>query len=146
MITALANLPSCQLIAMKKQTHQEKSKALSTPVTTFATAPKTLFVATTTAMVLVLAIYLLRLDHVVGLYGDDGWYALLAKALATGQGYTLINLPTSEIKPAFPPGFPFLLSLAWRLAPQFPQNLWLLKAVSIMAMFGVGLVAYYYFV
>ncbi|MBL8190262.1 MAG: hypothetical protein JNK38_19755, partial [Acidobacteria bacterium] len=49
-----------------------------------------------------LLIYLLRLDRVVGLFVDDGWYVLLAKSLATGQGYSLINSPSSGILPLYP--------------------------------------------
>ncbi|MGH9842517.1 MAG: hypothetical protein ACREEM_27565, partial [Blastocatellia bacterium] len=49
------------------------------------------------------------------------------------------------ITPLYPPGFPFILSLFFRLSPQFPQNLWLLKSVSIAAMLGVGVATYYYF-
>ncbi len=94
---------------------------------------------------LCLAVYLLRLDRVAGLLQDDGWYLLLAKALASGQGYTLINSPTAGIPPLYPPGFPALLSLVFRIAPQFPENLYLLKAVSMLAMFGVGLASYWYF-
>jgi hypothetical protein len=89
--------------------------------------------------------YLLRLDRAIGMFGDDAWYALLGKALATGDGYTLINSPSPGILPIYPPAFPWLLSLVFRLAPQFPQNLWLLKSVSIAAMLGVGLLTYYYF-
>ncbi len=44
-------------------------------------------------------VYLLRLDRVVGMFMDDAWYALLGQALATGQGYTLINSPTPGILP-----------------------------------------------
>ncbi len=95
---------------------------------------------------LTLAIYLLRVDRVIGLMGDDSWYVLLAKALATGHGYTLINSPTPGIVPLYPPAFPFLLSLAWRILPQFPENLWLLKGVSILAMMLVGWFSYRYFV
>jgi hypothetical protein len=91
------------------------------------------------------AVYLLRYDHVAGFMVDDAWYILLAKAIATGQGYTLINSPSPGIMPFYPPGFPFLLSLVFRVAPHFPQNLWLLKGVSILAAFGAGLVAYRYF-
>lgn len=76
---------------------------------------------------------------------DDAWYVLLAKALATGQGYTLINSPTAGIMPFYPPGFPFLLSFVFRVAPDFPQNVWLLKSISVAAMFGVGAVCYYYY-
>lgn len=90
-------------------------------------------------------IYLLRLDHVVGMAVDDAWYILLAKALATGEGYQMINSPTPGIRPITPPVFPALLAAFWRLRPDFPANLWLLKSVSIAAMLGVGAVAVVYF-
>lgn len=97
------------------------------------------------ALLLFVVIYGLRLDPVVGMFNDDAWYVLLAKALAAGHGYTLINAPTPGITPLYPPAFPFLLSLVFRMAPQFPQNVWLLKGVSILAMLGVGLVARSYY-
>jgi hypothetical protein len=97
------------------------------------------------AVVLFLAIYLLRLDSIVGLFVDDAWYALLSKSLATGDGYQLINSPSPGMRPVYPPGFPFLLSLAYRLYPHFPENVWLLKAVSILAMAGVGAATYRHF-
>src|SRR5437016_5848515 len=90
------------------------------------------------ALSLFLTIYILRLDHVVGLIKDDAWYVLSAKALASGQGYTLINSPTPGMLPFYPPALPWLLSLVFRFSPQFPQNLWLLKSVSIAAMLGIG--------
>src|SRR4026207_2092361 len=99
----------------------------------------------TGALILFFTIYLLRLDKVVGQVVDDAWYVLLAKSLATGNGYTLINSPSPGIIPFYPPVFPMLLSLAYRLSPDFPNNVWLLKSVSIAAMMGVGLVAFYYF-
>ena len=99
-----------------------------------------------TALAFCLVIYLLRLDHVVGQAWDDAWYVLLAKALATGHGYTLINAPVSGIMPSlYPPAFPWLLSTVYRLGPEFPGNIWLLKSVSIAAMLGAGVVAYKYF-
>src|SRR5207245_75707 len=73
--------------------------------------------------------YLPRLDDVCGLFSDDAWYVLLARALATGEGYTLTNLPTPGVAPVYPPGFPLLLSLVFRMAPDFPGNVVLLKAV-----------------
>lgn len=79
-------------------------------------------------------LYGVRMDDVAGQMSDDAWYIVLAKALAEGEGYTLINSPSPGIMPLYPPGFPFLLSLAWRLAPSFPENVWVLKSVSIIAM------------
>src|SRR5688572_27655643 len=93
---------------------------------------------------IVLPVYVLRLDRVVGMVIDDAWYVLLAKALAEGRGYWLVNAPLDGILPGYPPGFPALLSLVFRLRPDFPDNLWLLKTVSIVAMLGVTLLSYYY--
>lgn len=90
------------------------------------------------------AIYGLRFNEAAGLVGDDAWYALLAKALATGQGFSLISSPLPGILPSYPPGFPLLLSLIFKVAPRFPENAWLLKAVSILAMYGTGAVTYRY--
>lgn len=97
------------------------------------------------SLIVVIAIYLFRLDRVVGLFVDDAWYALLAKALGTGQGYSLLNSPTPHLTPLYPPAYPFLLSLLYRISPDFPDNIWLLKLVSIGAMIAMGGIAYRYF-
>lgn len=89
-------------------------------------------------------IYLLRLNSAAGLVVDDAWYVMLAKALADGRGYQLINAPVEGILPGYPPAFPALLSIGFHLLPEFPQNVWLLKSVSIIAMLGVGLLTYVY--
>src|ERR1700736_4587632 len=75
---------------------------------------------------------------------DDAWYMLLAKAIADGRGYHLISSATTAILPLYPPGFPAILSLVFRASPDFPQNVWWLKSVSIVAMMGVGVLTYVY--
>jgi hypothetical protein len=95
-------------------------------------------------LAIALPIYVLRLDPVVGMVIDDAWYVLLAKALADGRGYWLVNAPLDRILPGYPPGFPALLSLVFRFRPDFPDNVWLLKSVSIAAMLGVALLSYFY--
>ena len=75
---------------------------------------------------------------------DDAWYILLAKSLAAGQGYQVINSPTPGILPLYPPAFPLLLSLVFRISADFPNNLYLLKAVSIAAMLALGAFTYRY--
>ena len=97
------------------------------------------------AAVLVSAIYVLRLDQVAGLVVDDAWYILLAHGLARGAGYSLINAPTPGLLPPNPPGFAALLAPIFLVA-SFPANLWMLKAVSILAMLGAGLVFGWYLV
>lgn len=42
---------------------------------------------------------------------DDSYYIMLAKALATGQGYYDINLPKPELHKLFPPGLSVFLTL-----------------------------------
>lgn len=107
--------------------------------------PRTVAASGAMLAALFLIIYPLRMDSVIGLLVDDAWYVLLAKAIASGDGYTLINAPTPGIHPAAPPAFPALLAVVWLLHGEFPANLWLLKAVSMAAMAGVGIVAFLYF-
>jgi len=95
--------------------------------------------------VLVVAVYVLRLDDVAGLYKDDAYYMVLAKSLALGDGYALISSATTPIMPAFPPGFPLLLAPVFAVAPQYPGNLFWLKLISIASMIGAGALTYRYF-
>lgn len=98
-----------------------------------------------TALVLAtLVIYVLRLNHAAGLMVDDAFYVLLAKALAEGEGYRLISSGATAMLPLYPPGFPAILSFAFHVSPEFPQNVWVLKSMSIAAMMGVGLLTYVY--
>ncbi len=67
----------------------------------------------------------------LGLFHDDGIYAVTAKALAEGRGYRLLSLPTNPVQTKYPPLFPLLLAAVWRLAPAFPQNVIALKLVGV---------------
>ncbi len=96
--------------------------------------------------VAVAVVYLWRMDNAVGLFKDDAWYLLLAKSLATGQGYRLTNFPFDAGIAIYPPAFPWLLSLFYRLLPEFPQNLWLLKSVSMAALLITGWMLVFYFI
>jgi hypothetical protein len=66
-----------------------------------------------------------------GIFHDDGIYVVTARALAEGQGYRIISLPDSPPQTKYPILFPWLLSLVWRLAPSFPDNLLFLRAVPL---------------
>lgn len=93
---------------------------------------------------LVLAVYVLRLDHIIGIMGDDAWYALLGRTLATGGGFQQPNTPTPGLLPIVPPGFPLLLAPLWVLAPSFPANVLVLKALPVLAMLATGGLTYAY--
>jgi hypothetical protein len=79
----------------------------------------------------VLAVALAVVDTLpVGVARDDGWYVILAKSLATGQGYRWISLPDAPAATLLPPGYPAVLALFWWLVPSFPANVLLFKALN----------------
>lgn len=61
--------------------------------------------------------------YVVGVFHDDGVYALLAKSLAAGKGFHYLQLPGAPAATHYPPLYPLLLAAVWRLDPRFPENL-----------------------
>lgn len=69
-----------------------------------------------------------------GVFYDDGIYLILAKSLATGEGYRYLNLPGLPEGTRYPPGYPALLALLWAIAPSFPANVALFKAVNALCL------------
>ena len=63
----------------------------------------------------------------VGVFQDDGVYTVLAKSLATGQGYRYLHLPDAPAATHFPPAYPVFLAALWKLSPSFPANVTLFK-------------------
>ncbi len=98
----------------------------------------------TAAIAITVPVYLLRVDDVVGQFKDDAWFVVLAKSLATGHGYNLINLPR-PFSSYFPPVYPFLLSVLYRVSPEFPRNVVLLKALSVASMLLAALFVFHLF-
>jgi hypothetical protein len=69
--------------------------------------------------VVIAAILLLRsLSGImlVGALNDDGVYAVLGKAIAEGRGYISLHLANHPVQEKFPPGFPLILALLWKLS------------------------------
>ena len=86
------------------------------------------------------------LPGMFGGFHDDAIYVLTAKAMATGHGYRLINLPGAPPQTKYPILYPALLAGIWRLWPSFPQNGLALHSISMLAgAFSVAL-AYLYLV
>ena len=69
---------------------------------------------------------------------DDSIYYVSAKSLADGGGYRIESLPGEPSQTKYPPLYPLLLSLAWRVpfinAPQFPHNLPIAAWISWLAL------------
>lgn len=74
-----------------------------------------------------------------GIFHDDGVYLVLAKALASGNGYRYLHLPGAPLATHYPPGYPLLLALLWTLAPHFPSNLTIILLANAALL---GLVAW----
>ncbi len=68
--------------------------------------------------------------HLIGVFFDDGIYALQAKALAAGQGFVYPQLPGTPPAIHYPPAFPLLLAFVWKIAPPFPESTMWLKMVN----------------
>lgn len=69
---------------------------------------------------------------ILGFYHDDGVYAVTAKALVEGKGYRIISLPGEPVQMTYPIFYPLVLSVVWRIFPDFPANILDLKVPSII--------------
>jgi hypothetical protein len=93
--------------------------------------------AETTVAIVAVIVGIVTLNYLpVGGFYDDGLYVILAKALATGRGYHFLNLPGAPAAVHYPPGYPLLLALFWKLAPSFPGNVVWFKLLNV-ALLGV---------
>lgn len=63
----------------------------------------------------------------VGVFQDDGIYAVLAKSLAEGHGYRYLQMPGTPNATHYPPAYPLVLAALWKLWPAFPANVTLFK-------------------
>jgi hypothetical protein len=70
--------------------------------------------------------------HLTGQFHDDGLYVITAKALAEGQGYRLVHLPSEPLQTKYPPLYPAALAVLWKLDPDFPRNVRLLEWVGVL--------------
>lgn len=78
----------------------------------------------------------------IGSYYDDGTYTMLAKSIATGQGYRYLNLPGTPVATHYPPGYPLFLAALWTLWPDFPANTALFKLANAVLLAVVALAVY----
>jgi hypothetical protein len=65
-----------------------------------------------------------------GVVADDAFYVILARSIATGQGYRALNVPGLPAGTHFPPGYPALLALVSVVAPAFPASVAAFKALN----------------
>ena len=68
----------------------------------------------------------------VGVVHDDAMYVILARSLASGQGYRYLNLPGAPEATHFPPGYPALLAAVSWVSPAFPASIAVFKALNAL--------------
>ena len=97
-----------------------------TPAAVDAAGPRVSAVKLPPAVVFVVAacvaVSALRGPYLVGVFHDDGVYALLAREIANGNGFHYANLPGHPAAAHYPPFYPLLLAALWRIGPDFPAN------------------------
>ena len=77
-----------------------------------------------------------------GVYYDDGIYLILGRALAGGEGLRYLNLPGLPAATHYPPLYPAVLALCWRLGGDLPTALALAKGLNVLLLAGAaGLLA-----
>jgi hypothetical protein len=91
------------------------------------------------AAIALIAGLLVAHPYAVGVFHDDGAYAILAKSIAEGRGLHFLQLPGEPVAIHYPPAYPLLLSVIWWMAPQFPANVPALLALNALCL---GAVAY----
>ena len=77
--------------------------------------------------------------YLVGVFHDDGVYALLARAIASGNGFHYTQLPGAPAATHYPPLYPLMLAAAWRIAPDFPHNLSVLIGLNSLCVGAAAL-------
>jgi hypothetical protein len=78
----------------------------------------------------------------VGVYQDDGIYTMLARSLATGRGYRYLQMPGAPNATHYPPLYPALLAVLWKLWPDFPRNVTLFKFANAALTAAAGYGSY----
>jgi hypothetical protein len=82
---------------------------------------------------------------VLGLFHDDGIYAVVGKALAQGDGHRILSLPGAPAQTKYPFLYSYLLSWLWALESSFPSNIALLKAFNIAIFVAIFFTAVLYY-
>ena len=113
--------------------------------TKFSMSQRDKLVAVTLFVLVLILGYGRMVPEVCGNFHDDGIYVITAKALAQGQGYRLTYLPHAPLQTKYPILYPALLAAVWKLWPSFPENLLLMKWLSLLCGAATISLSYLYF-
>lgn len=84
----------------------------------------------------------LRLDErAIGLFHDDGIYAVVGQAMADGRGHRIVSLPGEPYQTKYPPLYAAALAVVWTLVPAPAEAVIWLKRLNLafvaLALLGV---------
>ena len=82
-------------------------------------------------------------DSLVGVFYDDGLYAVLARSLASGHGYAYLHLPGAPAATHFPPLYPLILTPLFGLLPLGAAAMAAKILNLLLAAAAAGLVAWH---
>jgi hypothetical protein len=70
--------------------------------------------------------------YLVGVFHDDGIYALLARSIASGEGFHYANLPGAPAATHYPPLYPLILAALWRTSTSLAANIGTLLELNVV--------------
>ncbi len=103
-------------MAKKQSIRKKTKKAAASPRASFPVQLVLLIAYTAILLTGFLWAYNQSFDKKIHLGGDNAGYYILGKALASGQGYTNIQMKEKPPHNHFPPGYPVILATAIRLS------------------------------
>ena len=123
------------------------TKELAAPSSTGAAIARSVTLPGALPLVVLLALALSCLaffsaPNIIGLFHDDGIYAVVAKALSEGSGYRIISLPGDPYQTKYPFLYSYLLSWAWSFNPDISEIIPLLHLANVF-FYGVSLLLAY---
>ena len=129
------------------QTISIGTKQSAAPSSTGAAIARSLTLPRALPLVVLLALALSCLaffsaPNIIGLFHDDGIYAVVAKALSDGSGYRIISLPGDPYQTKYPFLYSYLLSWAWSFNPHISEIIPLLHFGNVF-FYGVSLLLAY---
>lgn len=107
---------------------------------------KDIIVALLLAAVVVILGSMLIVDGVTAVDHDDGIYLITAKAIAQGEGYRLSHLPDAPVQTKYPPLYPVLLAVIWKLFPEFPDNVLFMQWATLLSGAAAAALSYLYLI
>src|SRR5918994_1331579 len=123
------------------------TKGLAAPLNTGASIAPSMILTSVWLLVVLLALALsslafLSAQNIIGLFHDDGIYAVVAKALSEGDGYRIISLPGDPYQTKYPFLYSYLISWAWTVNPLISEIIPLLNFTNAF-FYGVSLLLAY---